>query len=395
MKPLTEKRSLAGHGRGLVFGLSAMQGWRPTMEDAHCAVGAVPGLADHAFFAVFDGHGGARVAHFLASRMLERVRATNEFAEYAAARSRPRPPNAAPRQAGVERLCAAVRVAFAACDAELERGGWAAREGSTANVVFVTPSHVICASAGDTRACLLTRAGASELSSDHRPDTPAETARIRAAGGIVYHRRVLALDTPPGGRRETLGVSRAFGDFAWKSAGARSDVGGQQPLSSPVTAEPELRVWKRDAAGDEGLVIACDGVWDVCSNADAHALLARELRAGAQPETAAASLIERCLAKGSTDNMSAIVVRFTGEANGAAASSTANTVLRSSAPEEDEDDEVATFRADDAPPQPRPRATGTAHQPSGGTLVRPFDIDAPAGLRARKEPGASLRSAWS
>ena len=188
MKPLTEKRSLAGHGHGLVFGLSAMQGWRPTMEDAHCAVGAVPGLADHAFFAVFDGHGGSRVAHFLASRMLERVRATNEFAEYAAARARPRLPSAAPRHAGVERLVAAVRVAFAACDAELERGGWAAREGSTANVVFVTPTHVICASAGDTRACLLTRAGASELSSDHRPDTPAETARIRAAGGIVYHR---------------------------------------------------------------------------------------------------------------------------------------------------------------------------------------------------------------
>ena len=392
MKPLTEKRSLAGHGRGLVFGLSAMQGWRPTMEDAHCAVGAVPGLADHAFFAVFDGHGGARVAHFLASRMLERVRATNEFAEYAAARSRPRPPNAAPRQAGVERLCAAVRVAFAACDAELERGGWAAREGSTANVVFVTPSHVICASAGDTRACLLTRAGASELSSDHRPDAPAETARIRAAGGVVYHRRVLALDTPPGATwRETLGVSRAFGDFAWKTAGARGDAAGQQqPLSSPVTAEPELRVWKRDAAGDEGLVIACDGVWDVCSNADAHALLAREIRAGARPETAAASLLERCLAKGSTDNMSAIVVRFTGDANGPAAASTATAALRSSAPEEDEDDELTTLRADDVP-QPRPpRASTTARQPSGATLVRPFD-DAPAGLRA---PGPSLRSAW-
>ena len=88
--------------------------------------------------------------------------------------------------------------------------------------------------------------------------------------------------------------------------------------------------------------------------------------------------------------MSAIVVRFTGDANGPAAASTATAALRSSAPEEDADDELTTLRADDVP-QPRPpRASTTARQPSGATLVRPFD-DAPAGLRA---PGPRLRSAW-
>ena len=91
---------------------------------------------------------------------------------------------------------------------------------------------------------------------------------------------------------------------------------------------------------------------------------AREIRAGARPETAAASLLERCLAKGSTDNMSAIVVRFTGDANGPAAASTANTALRSSAPEEDEDDELTTLRADDVP-QPRPPRATDNRTPAG------------------------------
>ena len=71
--PVTVKHTRAGSGKGLVFGLSAMQGYRPSMEDAHATVGEIPGLEDHAFFAVFDGHGGARVARFLAGSMLRRI----------------------------------------------------------------------------------------------------------------------------------------------------------------------------------------------------------------------------------------------------------------------------------------------------------------------------------
>ena len=90
--------------------------------------------------------------------------------------------------------------------------------------------------------------------------------RRRVCARVREQRRAERGRVPARGRGRASGPARARGDAA----------GQQQPLSSPVTAEPELRVWKRDAAGDEGLVIACDGVWDVCSNADAHALLARE-----------------------------------------------------------------------------------------------------------------------
>lgn len=42
-KPNTEKKSADGQGNGLKYGLSAMQGWRVEMEDAHCAVTGLGG----------------------------------------------------------------------------------------------------------------------------------------------------------------------------------------------------------------------------------------------------------------------------------------------------------------------------------------------------------------
>ena len=44
-KPKIEKETSNGEGNGLRFGLSAMQGWRTKMEDAHsCVLGLPSGL---------------------------------------------------------------------------------------------------------------------------------------------------------------------------------------------------------------------------------------------------------------------------------------------------------------------------------------------------------------
>ena len=58
-KPVTEKTSLDCSSDSLTYGLSEMQGWRRSMEDAHIAQHALPGGL--AMFAVFDGHGGTEV----------------------------------------------------------------------------------------------------------------------------------------------------------------------------------------------------------------------------------------------------------------------------------------------------------------------------------------------
>ncbi|EPS63579.1 hypothetical protein M569_11206, partial [Genlisea aurea] len=54
--PKTEKFSEDGGNTRLRFGLSSMQGWRATMEDAHAAIPNLDPLT--AFFGVYDGHGG-------------------------------------------------------------------------------------------------------------------------------------------------------------------------------------------------------------------------------------------------------------------------------------------------------------------------------------------------
>lgn len=60
--PHTAKETFEGHNKKMNYVVSAMCGWRLTMEDAHIAN---PNFSKGcSLFAVFDGHGGAEVAIF-------------------------------------------------------------------------------------------------------------------------------------------------------------------------------------------------------------------------------------------------------------------------------------------------------------------------------------------
>lgn len=66
-EPLTEKASSDETNEYLECGLSSMQGWRMTQEDAH---NAVLNFDDGtSFFAVYDGHGGHEVAAYCAEHL--------------------------------------------------------------------------------------------------------------------------------------------------------------------------------------------------------------------------------------------------------------------------------------------------------------------------------------
>eukprot|EP00795_Rhopilema_esculentum_P007765 gene7765-13608_t len=65
--PLVEKASNDGEGNGVAYGVSEMQGWRVTMEDAWTCL---PYLDEStSMFAVFDGHGGQEVAQFCSKKL--------------------------------------------------------------------------------------------------------------------------------------------------------------------------------------------------------------------------------------------------------------------------------------------------------------------------------------
>eukprot|EP00624_Nannochloropsis_granulata_P006046 evm.model.NODE_43901_length_30228_cov_32.794727.4 len=79
--PITEKESEDGEGGQMRYGVSAMQGWRRSMEDAHVAVPALKGDERAAIFGVFDGHGGREVAHFVARHLVEEVVRRGEWGD--------------------------------------------------------------------------------------------------------------------------------------------------------------------------------------------------------------------------------------------------------------------------------------------------------------------------
>ncbi|KAF3571212.1 hypothetical protein F2Q69_00060997 [Brassica cretica] len=174
--------------------------------------------------------------------------------------------------------------------------------GSTAVVALVCSSHIIVSNCGDSRAVLLRGKEAMPLSVDHKPDREDEYARIERAGGKVIQWQGARVSG-------VLAMSRSIGD---------------QYLEPYVIPEPEVTFMPR-AREDECLILASDGLWDVMSNQDACEFARRRIlwwhkKNGALPlaergvgedqacQAAADYLSKLALQKGSTDNISVIVV---------------------------------------------------------------------------------------
>ena len=231
----------------VAIGACTVQGRRPTNEDAETALASMHAeLPDHALLAVFDGHGGALAAKIAERSLLATLRLQPDYQTYQRQQADGRDPTL---------LGAALRAAFLALDATIVLPELASADdssGCTAIVVIVTPTHLVCASAGDSRACFCgPDAGVVALSQDHKPADPAETQRIEAAGGCVVAGRV------DGG----LAVARALGDPEYKKnlSWDGSPTGLLlPPEQQKVSPEPDVVVQPRRAS-DQLVVVACDG----------------------------------------------------------------------------------------------------------------------------------------
>lgn len=265
------------------------RGKRPSMEDAHVALESLPPPPSWAgewpllsFYAVYDGHGGSEASEFAKAHLHRhllvhlgeqlRLRAAPAAAAggrasgAAAAEAPGAPPTAA-------ELAASLRAAFLSTDAQFLETTQSC-SGSTAVCALISPTHLLVANAGDSRAYILRDGRPLRMTVDHKPDRSDETARITRAGGWVSNGRVM----------HTLAVSRALGDRDFKVyANSDSDLPWKESL---VTAEPEVRV-TRVQEGDE-LILACDGLWDVLSVEAAfeylHGKKVRAERAEPEPE---------------------------------------------------------------------------------------------------------------
>ena len=335
--PVTEKETETGiTPDGLAFAVSSMQGWRVHMEDAHVAetsLSAIQGetslpLPNHALFAVLDGHGGTFAASY-GGRNLHRVlQHQPAFFEYAKSVSdsstttstttqTTEPPTVLER-ALQDALVALDREVLLAVqgspvpDADLPAPDESPDSGSTICVVLITPHWIVCANAGDSRAILgHNTLNVVPLSTDHKPEDDDEVARIRAAGGFVAAGRV----------EGDLAVSRGLGDYRYKEvavvlAGSNGTSSNRTPASQKVSPVPDVTFTAR-TPDDAFVLLACDGIWDVQTNPQAAQLVSTLFSEGERDlGLVCEEVCDTCLALGSKDNMTALVVKCAGQVIG-------------------------------------------------------------------------------
>ncbi|KAK1023754.1 mgpp2cl-1, protein phosphatase 2C-like protein 1, partial [Friedmanniomyces endolithicus] len=141
------------------------------------------------------------------------------------------------------------------------------------------------ANVGDARIVLCRNGKALRLSYDHKGSDENEGKRIAGAGGLILNNRVNGV----------LAVTRALGDAYMK------DLVTGHPYTTETVIQPDI---------DEFMILACDGLWDVCSDQEAVDLI----RTTQDPQYASRQLVEHALARFSTDNLSCMVVRFDSKA---------------------------------------------------------------------------------
>lgn len=271
---------------------------RKTMEDAHTYIYNFGDSRDAGFFAVYDGHAGHQCAEWCSLKM-------HTYVSNHIQKNGPREVSKALNDAflDVDSQIARLNVQSSGCTAAVAVLRWEddpagptsqpsgdespAENGTRTSVESGSGKQVrklYVANVGDTRVVLSRGGRAYRLSYDHKGSDAHEAKRIQNVGGIMMNNRVSGV----------LAVTRSLGDCYMK----------ELVTGAPYTTETRLR------PEDEFIIIACDGLWDVCTDETAVSLI-REVM---DPEQAARVLVNHALENFSTDNLTCMVVRLDQEA---------------------------------------------------------------------------------
>jgi protein phosphatase 1L len=238
------------------YGFGMLRGRSASMEDFLCTeISMINGLAI-GFFGVFDGHNGSRAAEYVSHNLFDNLLRHPKF---------------------VYDIKLAIAETFQQTDQEYLRSEINCTDAaSTACTCLVVGDRLLVANTGDSRAVICSGGEAVALSIDQTPNRTDERKRIEDAGGVVV--------------AGFFRVSRAFG--------ARS-------LKQYVVADPEIQQYDIEE-GDEFLVLATAGLWNVLSNQEAVSMVHFLV----DPEEAAMVLIEEAYRRGSADNITCVIIRF-------------------------------------------------------------------------------------
>lgn len=343
--PNTVTLASDGSNSYLCWGVSSLQGLRPTHEDYHIAEGHLIGDS-MSLFAVFDGHGGSDCSQYLAEHYAQKIkeriessrtrgvlhdkyhhrsmshllRTTSivqdsfleidqEFRETFQRSAKPLTPPVQPYpslpQLPTDVVAVVHKAQSSSSSTTSSSSGTSPKlaheksSGSTANVLFVESCgsgtiELTCANVGDSRCLVYDKGKIFALSRDHKPTDPLERRRIELSGGYVRRKR---LDGH-------LAMSRAFGDFEDKS------VKNVQPQNQPLIVTPDLRpltVQLSKSKEEQFIVVACDGLFDSLDSVEICEYI-KERLCWHSARTIAKDLAEHAIEKGSKDNVTVILV---------------------------------------------------------------------------------------
>lgn len=173
--------------------------------------------------------------------------------------------------------------------------------GTTAVVALIYDNHVLVANVGDSKAFLCSRSKISsegtaslgglvalELTSDHNAYRLEEKVRVQASGGVFRF--------TPGYVPVLKGffpLTRVIGNLPFKKYG--------------VIADPELTDWPALTPKDEFLVVASSGIFEMLTTQAVCDFL-DGVKDRSDPSLLADQLVSKAYFKGSTDNLSVVLV---------------------------------------------------------------------------------------
>lgn len=199
------------------------------------------------FAAVFDGHGGGGVSAFLRDQLFGLVcqHLKQKKWEEQDTVNPTQPPS-------VSSHVAALRSAFEQIDDAVLLDDSLQYQGSTAVAVLLHEGDdglrtLLSANVGDSRAILSRQGRAVDLTRDHKPNDEREKARILSMGETIEWDQYCKVH-----RVRNLSLSRAIGDRF-----AKPVVSGQVEIKHFPVLD-----------GDEFILLASDGLWDVMTSQD-------------------------------------------------------------------------------------------------------------------------------
>lgn len=239
--------------------------FREYMEDRQKCVDNFMKDKNNSFFAIFDGHGGSKVADY----------AKDKFPEILEKLIKNSP------QTNLENI---LTTSFQKIDDEIKLQD-CEHIGCTATVVHISLEKnkkvLYCANVGDSRCVLVSSTNAKRLSYDHKATDFSEIERVRKSGGIIFNGRVLG----------QLMLTRALGDFSLKKQGVICTPSIQKHYISDK---------------DKYLVLASDGIWDMINDDEIFKFSLKAENA----EELTKVIVKNAMFRGSMDNIGCLVIKL-------------------------------------------------------------------------------------